>query len=329
MASRVATGSRTGCISAKSDKCLKARTVSGESRNREILMIAIHSTKRQRSLIWFGAARATIGIFLAAALACCTATPATAAEDLYRVQTVVTGQGDANRMIGFASCMEDVLIKVSGAERLAGDRRLAAYKAKAKDFVTAFDYRDQFSGKPKRDEQGTRDRPFDLTVDFDKEKIDGVLKALGLKPWLSHRPVLAVFVEMEQGERKFIVTSDGTQSDLQRDALLAAAARRGMNIVLPTAAALAKANINGTELSKTPSSTLVSLAAAQGGEVALVGRLVWNDRDLGWATQWQIDRPGRSHRWRLRGVTFDEAFRRGIGGAAQVLSDNGEAGSRE
>jgi uncharacterized protein len=324
-----ATGSRTGCISAKSDKCLKARTVSGESRNREILMIAIQSTKRQRGLIWFGAARPIIGIFLAAALACCTATPATAAEDLYRAQTVVTGQGEANRMIGFTSCMEDVLIKVSGAERLAGDRRLAAYKAKAKDFVTAFDYRDQFSGKPKRDEQGTRDRPFDLTVDFDKEKIDGVLKALGLKPWLSHRPVLAVFVEMEQGERKFIVTSDGTQSDLQRDALLAAAARRGMNIVLPTAAALAKANINGTELSKTPSSTLVSLAAGQGGEVALVGRLVWNDRDLGWATQWQIDRAGRPHRWRLRGVTFDEAFRRGIGGAAQVLSDNGEAGSRE
>jgi hypothetical protein len=292
-------------------------------------MIANHSTKPQRGPIWFGAPRAIIGIFLAAALACWTGTPAAAAEGLYRAQTVVTGEGDANRMIGFMSCMEDVLIKVSGAERLVGDRRLAAYKAKAKDFVTAFDYHDQFSGKPKRDEQGTRDRPFDLTVDFDKEKIDGVLKALGLKPWLSHRPVLAVFVEMEQGERKFIVTSDGKQSDLQRDALLAAAAKRGMNIVLPTAAALAKAKLDGTELSKTPSSTLVSLAAAQGGEVALVAHLVWSDRDLGWATQWQIDQAGGPHRWRLRGVTFDEAFRRGIGGAAQVLSGNGEAGSRK
>src|ERR1700730_5428395 len=99
MAARVATGSRTGCISAKSDKCLKARTVSGETGRS--LMIAIHSTKRRHGLIWFGAARAIIGIFLAAALACCTATPATAAEDLYRAQTVVTGQGEANRMIGF------------------------------------------------------------------------------------------------------------------------------------------------------------------------------------------------------------------------------------
>ena len=291
-------------------------------------MADLQNTRRRSILISRGANRAIIGMFLAALLSWCAGTTTAIGGDLYRTKVTVTGQGEANRMTGFAAGLEDVLIKASGAQKLSGDRRLAAYKSKAKDFVTAFDYRDQFSGKPKRDEQGTRDRPFDLTVDFDKEKIDGVLKALGLKPWLSHRPVLAVFVEMEQGERKFTVTSDGTQSDLQRDALLAAAARRGMNIVLPTAAALAKANINGTELSKTPSSTLVSLAAGQGGEVALVGRLVWNDRDLGWATQWQIDRPGRPHRWRLRGVTFDEAFRRGIGGAAQVLSDNGEAGSR-
>jgi hypothetical protein len=326
---RVAARSRTGCIFEKSDKCLQER--SRKTRNREIFIIAINSAVRQRRSIWSSAARAIIGISLAAALACHIATPVTAAEtaDLYRAQAVVTGEGEVNRMIGFPRCMEDVLIKVSGAERLAGDRRLAAYKAKAKDFVTAFDYHDQFSGKPKRDEQGTRDRPFDLTVDFDKEKTDGVLKSLGLKPWLSHRPVLAVFVEMEQGERKFIVTSDGTQSDLQRDALLAAAARRGMNVVLPTAAELAKADIDATELSNTPSSMLVSLAAGRGGEVALVGRLVWNDRELGWVTQWRIDRAGRPHRWRLRGVTFDEAFRRGIGGAAQVLSDNGEDGNRE
>ncbi|HZC96692.1 MAG TPA: DUF2066 domain-containing protein [Bradyrhizobium sp.] len=269
---------------------------------------------------------AIVALSLAAPLAFLT--QAVAAEELYRAQTVVTGQGEANRMIGFASCMEDVLIKVSGAQKLAGDRRLAAYKSKAKDFVSAFSYRDQFSGKPTRDEQGTRDRPFDLTVDFDKEKIDGVLKVLGLKPWPSQRPVLAALVRMEQGNRKFIVTTDGTQSDLQRDALLAAAAKLGMGIMLPSEAAMAKSSINGAELRTTPPSTLASFAADQGGEVALVGRLVWNDRELGWATQWQIDQHGRRHRWQLRGVTFDEAFRRGIGGALQVLSNNGEPESR-
>jgi hypothetical protein len=47
--------------------------------------------------------------------------------------------------------LEDVLIKVSGAQKLAGDRRLAAYKSNAKGFVRAFGYHDQMSGTPTRD----------------------------------------------------------------------------------------------------------------------------------------------------------------------------------
>jgi hypothetical protein len=255
-------------------------------------------------------------------LMCCTGTMATEAADLYRAQAIVTGQGEANRIIGFASCLEDVLIKVSGAQKLAGNRRLAAYKSKAKGFVRAFSYHDQMSGTPTRDEQGTRDRPYDLIVDFDEKKIDDILKALGLKPWLSRRPVLGVFVEMQQGLKKYMVTADADQTELQRESLLEAAGKRGMTIVLPSVAALAKLSINGVELRTMTSSTLASVTAQQGGEIALVGRLVWVDRELGWATQWQVDWQSRTHRWRVRRVTFDEAFRRGIGGAAQILSNN-------
>src|SRR5882672_1639871 len=195
--------------------------------DQEMIVVARHRTKRQRYSICPGAAAAMIRISLIAALACCTATMAAAADDLYRAQTIVTGQSEANRIIGFASCLEDDLIKVSGAQKLAGDPRLAAYKSSVGDFVKAHSYHDQMSGTPTGDEQGTRDRPYDLIVDFDEDKIDDILSALGLKPWLSHRPVLGVFVEMEQGPRKYIVTADAKQSDLQRESLLAAAAKRG------------------------------------------------------------------------------------------------------
>ena len=265
-------------------------------------------------------------ISLFAALANWASTLAAAADSLYRVAAIVTGQGDANRIIGFAACFQDVLIKVSGALKLEGDPRLSAYKSNSADFVSSYSYHDQMSGTPKRDEQGTRDRPYDLIVDFDDRKINDVLNSLGVKPWLSRRPVLGVFVEMEQGSRQYIATSDAKQSDLQRDSLLAAALKRGMVIVLPDVEALAKANINAAELLTTPSSTLASLASELGGEVALVGRLKWEDSELGWATEWRMDWNGRMHRWQLRGVTFDEAFRRGIGGAAQILSGNGDPG---
>jgi uncharacterized protein len=249
--------------------------------------------------------------------------PADAGE-LYRARTIVTGQGEANRLSGFAACLEDVVIKVAAAGKLVGDARLEAAKADARSYVKAFSYHDQMSGTPTRDEQGTRDRPYDLTVDFDQARIDGLIATLGLKPWSSHRPVLAVFVEMEQGARQYIVTSDLRQSDLQRDSLLAAADKRGMPIALPTAAQLSKSAIAAPALPTLSAAALAPLTAEQGGEVALIGHLVWSDADLGWATEWRLDWQGKPHRWRLVGVTFDEAFRRGIAGAAQLLAGNGD-----
>ena len=115
-------------------------------------MADLPRTRRRPILIGRGADRTTIRIFLAAALTWCAGTMAAAGTDLYRAKVTVTGQGEANRMVGFAACLEDALIKVSGAQKLSGDRRLAAYKSKAKDLVTAFSYRDQFAGKPIRDE---------------------------------------------------------------------------------------------------------------------------------------------------------------------------------
>ena len=291
-------------------------------------MSYLQRTRRRFILRGRGANRVIAGIFQAALLTWCAVAMAAAGTDLYRTKVTVTGQGEANRVTGFAAGLEDVLIKASGAQKLSGDRRLAAYKAKARDYVRSFSYRDQFFGKPIRDEQGTRDRPFDLTVEFEEGRIDDLLKTLGLKPWLSPRPRLAVFVEMEQGAKNYIVTTDGSQSDLQRDALLAAADKRGMDIVLPGTAALAKSNISGAEPRAPSFPALTPLATELGGEVVLVGRLVWDDRDLGWATQWQMDRRGQTHRWQIRGVTFDETFRRGIGGAAQILSGNGDPVAR-
>jgi uncharacterized protein len=271
--------------------------------------------------------RIVTAIMLAAVLACCAGRSRAADDNLYRAQTIVTGQGEANRIIGFARCLEDVLIKVSGALRLAGDARLDPYKAKAVDFVSAYDYHDQMTGTPKRDEQGTRDRPYDLIVEFDPKKIDDVLATLGLKPWPLPRPRLGVLIEMEQGQRQFIVTSDAKQSDLQRDSLSAAALKRGMAVVLPSMATLEKSNVTAAQLMTLPAATLSPvMAGGGGGEVLLRGHLIWSDQDLGWINEWQMELQGKPHRWQFRGVTFDEAFRRALGGAAQILSGNGEPG---
>jgi uncharacterized protein len=256
------------------------------------------------------------------------AVPAVAAEptaELYRGQTIVTGTGETNRLIGFASCLEDALIKVSGQLRLSGDRRLAPYKANAAKLVRDFSYRDEKGGKPKNDEQGTRDRSFILTAEFDEAAINGVLARLGLTPWLARRPVLSVFAELQPGARRFVVAADTKDTDLQRAALLAAAAMRGMQLALPDAAALAAVGASDQPLAAIAPAKLAEAASKQGGEVLLIARLVWDDQSLKWNSDWQLDWQDSSHQaksqqWRVAVDTFDETFRQGIGTAAQILS---------
>jgi hypothetical protein len=249
---------------------------------------------------------------------------ARAADELYRTQAVVTGTGEANRIEALGPCLEDVLIKVSGVQKLAGDRRLAPYKAKARDYLASYSYHDQMSGIPIHDEQGTRDRPYDLTVDFDAGKIADLLKQLGVKPWLGHRPMIAVFAGLRQGGNSYIIAADGDRGTDQRDSLMTTAAKRGVEIVLPASGDLAKSAIDADKLGKAAPATLANSIGGKSSEAVLIGELAWNDKKLDWSAEWRMDWDGKPHRWRLSASTYDEAFRRGIGGVAQMLSGNGE-----
>lgn len=80
-----------------------------------------------------------------------------------------------------------------------------------------------------------------------------------------------------------------------------------------------------TNLSAAPPK-LAAVTSGQGSDVVLLGHLTWSDKELSWITDWQMDFQGGPHRWQMRGVTFDEAFRRGLGGAAQIPSGNGGPG---
>ncbi|MGB6284067.1 MAG: DUF2066 domain-containing protein, partial [Xanthobacteraceae bacterium] len=115
-------------------------------------------------------------------------------DDIYTTRAVVTGTDERNRPLGFRLCFEDVLVKVSGDAGILSDRRFAALAAVAGQYVSTFSYRDRFEGKPVHDEQGTYDRPHFLTCQFDPQKIDSVLKMLGRKPWLGHRPRLIMIL---------------------------------------------------------------------------------------------------------------------------------------
>ena len=248
--------------------------------------------------------------------------PAFADDTLTTARVLVTGQGEENRAAAFARGFTDVLIKESGDPSLADDPAAAGLALNAAAAVNAFDYRDLMAGIPVHDEQGTRQRPFELTIAFDPAKIAAALTALGRAPWAGPRPRLAVFVAIRNGDLRYVLASDGERGADQRDSLAAAAWRYGMPLALPATAALATAGLTPETVAAGDPSTLD--AAGAGGDVALAGSLVWDDTALGWRAEWRFAGNGAVRTWQASGVSFDAAFRSGIAGALQILSGHGD-----
>jgi hypothetical protein len=245
-------------------------------------------------------------------------------HDLYRCRTIVTGQGEESRRFGFPVCLEQVLVKVSGDPRLTGDPKVAALAGQVAGLVTDFAFRDLLAGIPVHDEQGTRERPYELTVRFDAAKIDAALRALGREPWAAPRPRLAVFVGVALGGTRYLLARDGARGRDQREALAAAAERFGLPIALPDQAALAQAGLSYEDLPAPDLPRLAAVARTLGGDLALAGNLVWNEQALGWVADWRLGEGGKIYRWEIRGVGFDDAFRNAMAGAAQILSGQGQ-----
>ena len=245
-------------------------------------------------------------------------------EDVYTTRAVVTGKDERNRPLGFRLCFEGVLVKASGDASVVSDRRFDEFASKAGQYVSTFSYRDRFEGKPVHDEQGTYDRPHFLTCHFDPQKIDSVLKALGRKRWLGHRPRLVMLVAVHGRTNSGILSSDGAFDPDMREALANAAQRYGLTVNLPSVATLQSNQINVDTATTTSGDRLLRVAELSDSELPLVGDLRWSDVALGWVASWKLEASGRHYRWSVSGVNYDEAFRNAVRGAARVLSGNGK-----
>jgi len=240
-------------------------------------------------------------------------------EDFYSSVAIVTGQGIENRQPGFRDCLDRVLVRVSGDPRLPGLPALAELRRHAGDFVKSFSYHDRLSGRPIHDEQGTYDRPHDLTCRYDPQVINGLLAQLGSHPWRGKRPRFTIFLAVERNGQKFRLSSDNPRDEAMREAFAAAATPLNLQLAFPPADVVEKLDVTGDVVSP----KLTDAAKKAGGDRALTGTLIWSDRDLGWVAIWRLAENGKAYAWTVRGVNFDDAFRVALNGAVQILSGNG------
>lgn len=242
---------------------------------------------------------------------------AAASLDLYTSTVIVTGTGEENRLIGLRECVARMLVRVSGDARLLDNAGMGAIVEEAESHVASFSYRDRLEGVPIHDEQGSYARPHDLTCRFDPVHADDLLAQLGSRPWPLPRPGLMGFVHVTQGDRSFVLASDGSESPYMAESLALAAGPLALDVGLPDSASRP---VLGPALPLPDA--FADLSARAGGRVPLAMTLEWSDADLGWVAHYRIVDEKGAHDWSVAGVSFDEAFRVGLRGAAQILSGN-------
>jgi uncharacterized protein len=258
-----------------------------------------------------------VSALLLAMLALAARPAAAQLNDFYQATVIVTGTDMRSRPSGFAQALRTVLVKVSGEPRLHDDPRVIARAAHADALVTSYSYVDRMAGRPVHDEQGTRDRPYNLTVHFDAAQVDHVLASLGEHPWLGARPVVVPVVAFHGFGKSYVLSAESpADEEVQRRAFADAARDYGLTVRFPTDRELAAWDVVAGRFP-------MPRAAPAPGTALVAGTLEFQEALPGWAGSWKMRWRGAGYTWGIRGVNFDEAFRDVIRGVARVASGHG------
>lgn len=224
--------------------------------------------------------------------------------DLYKADVIVTGTGEAERLEGFRTGAETVLVKLTGRPKLAATDRAKAILERAPDLVAEHSYEDRTTAPAEGEEAGEPDPSRFLRIRFDEEKFSGALKDAGIDIWRGERPTIAVWLGVREVRRRFVLAREGEDGTAQRELLREASARRGLPVVLPAAD---QDTVDYRDIQRRQWSLLLNESKQLGAETVLYGTLEEAGDD--WDAQWVVAGKGAYSKWRQRGVTLDKALK--------------------
>jgi hypothetical protein len=220
-----------------------------------------------------------------------------------------------SRPFGFAQTLRAVLVNVSGEPRLHDDPRVAALAVHADALVASFSYVDLDAANKIHDDQGTYDRPYDLTVHFVPARIDKALADLGEKPWRGTRPVVVPVLAVRGFMGSYLLSADNPAGAAQRQAFADVASDFYMKVRFPTEANFAAWGIGMGRFPSPPTTAA--------DEARVAGTLEFRESLPGWIGAWRMRWRGVEYAWSVRGGNYDGAFRDIVRGVLRVASGHG------
>jgi uncharacterized protein len=238
---------------------------------------------------------------------------------LYQDEVIVPDQGEQARSDGMQQAMGDVLLKVTGTEQVLENEWLLTAMSTAGQFVQQYRYRSEAippeEQQPDENGQVARERLY-LSVRFDTNSIDELLRQHGFTIWGETRPVTLVWLGVEQGGSRVLVGAN--DSGLVHELIDQEAARRALPVKLPLLdltdqSAISIADIWGDFLD-----TIQSASLRYHPQAILVGR-IYPVAGKQWGVRWTLLYQGEVFRWLQQSSDVAPLIAEGIGNTAEKL----------
>jgi hypothetical protein len=198
-------------------------------------------------------------------------------DGLYEAEGVF----EDDRAAGFEDALAQVLVRVTGRRDIAGRDEARAVLENAQSYAQQF----------------RQPAPGRLWVAFDGAALERDLAQLGVPVWGADRPATLLWVAVDAGGGSRFVLSSGAESGVEtrlRDALRAAAVRRGIPVMFPLMDAEDRSRASFAEVWGGFEDSILAASARYGADAVLVGRM--NASDPGFVRWTLLDESG-SQRW--------------------------------
>lgn len=236
---------------------------------------------------------------------------ATAAEvtGLYEAEVAVADQQGEARQQAMGAGLAEVLVRATGYSSTPQDPALADLLANAPRYVQQYRYRTT-------PETAGQSAGLTLWMSFDAAALGQALRARGQPVWGSARPLLLVWLVLETGSERRLVSAAESAGVA---GLESAARRRGVPLRLPLLDPEDQARITAADVWGGFQEPVLNASARYRPQAILLGRL-YHDRQGQWHARWTLRLDDESMHWESVGATPDEVLAAGVDGSTDALA---------
>ncbi len=230
-------------------------------------------------------------------------------KGVYEAVIPIAGQETEERDVALQLGFVDVLVRVTGDVFIADEPLIQPEIKRVAKYVSRFQYQENT-----QEDALTK---LNLYIKFDKGAIANLLRDKGLPIWPVNRPEVLVWIAVEDGSNRYILSPD---SDPEiRNELIRIANKRGVPVLTPLMDINDMGQIRFSDVWAGFKEEILTASKRYGDSHVLVGRL-FRAASGNWDAKWTFWGMDSEENWNGSGENVTKAMTSGVDGLIGVLS---------